>query len=348
MYDPTFKMAFQWDIPLLEGYEYEFISNESSRPGSYHFKGIINKELIAKVKEWQPDAILVYGWSFDSHLKALRYFKNKMPVFFRGDSTLLDEQSGFSAKKMLRRIFLRWVYRHIDKALYTGEANKKYYQAHGVNGDKLVYAPHAIDNKRFQHNEEESINKAVEWRKKLMIPVEAIILLFAGKLESKKNPQLLLEVFLELNNPAVHLIIAGNGELESQLKQQSANHPRIHFIGFQNQEQMPVVYRMADIFILPSGGPGETWGLAINEAMACARPVIVSDACGGSHDLVIQDKNGLIVQRNNKENLKKAIRQLIAKQKIGLQAMGKNSLEHIQHFSLEVVADGIENALLRK
>jgi glycosyltransferase involved in cell wall biosynthesis len=271
-----------------------------------------------------------------------------MPVFFRGDSTLLDEQSGFSVKKMLRRIFLRWVYRHIDKALYTGEANKKYYQAHGVNGDKLVYAPHAIDNKRFQHNEEESINKAVEWRKKLMIPVEAIILLFAGKLESKKNPQLLLEVFLELNNPAVHLIIAGNGELESQLKQLSANHPRIHFIGFQNQEQMPVVYRMADIFILPSGGPGETWGLAINEAMACARPVIVSDACGGSNDLVIQDKNGLIVQRNNKEDLKKAIQQLIVKQKIGLQAMGKNSLEHVQHFSLEVVADGIENALLRK
>ena len=347
VYDPTFKMAFQWDIPVLEGYDYEFVSNESSEPGSHHFKGIINKQLIGKVGEWQPDAILVYGWSFDSHLKALRYFKNKIPVFFRGDSTLLDEMPGFSLKKMVRRIFLRWVYHHIDKALYTGEANKKYFLAHGVNSDKLEYAPHAIDNKRFQNNEEESINKALEWRKKLNIPVDAIILLFAGKLELKKNPQLLLEVFMELDNPTVHLVIAGNGELESQLKQQSANHSKVHFIGFQNQEQMPVVYRMADIYILPSGGPGETWGLAINEAMACARPVIVSDACGGSQDLVVQDKNGIIVQRNNKTDLKKAIQQLMAREKKGIQAMGKNSLEHIQHFSLESVSEVIENALLR-
>ena len=348
VYDPTFKMSFQWDIPVLEGYEYEFIRNESPKPGSHHFKGIINKELIAKVREWQPNAVLVYGWSFDSHLKALRYFKNKIPVFFRGDSTLLDEKPGFSWKKMLRRIFLRWVYSHIDKALYTGVANKKYYQAHGVNDNKLEYAPHAIDNKRFQQNAEEAINKAMEWRKELNIPVDAIILLFAGKLELKKNPQLLLEVIMELDNPAVHMVIAGNGELESKLKQQSANYSRVHFIGFQNQEQMPIVYRMADIFILPSGGPGETWGLAINEAMACGNAVIVSDACGGSQDLVIQDKNGLIVRRNDRNDLKNAIQQLVAKEKKGLQAMGKSSIEHIQHFSLEVVADGIENALLGK
>jgi len=346
VYDPNFKMAFQWDIPVLEGYEYEFIRNESPKPGSHHFKGIINKELIAKVREWQPDALLVYGWSFDSHLKALRYFKNKIPVFFRGDSTLLDEKPGFSLKKMLRRIFLRWVYSHIDKALYTGEANKKYYLAHGVNSDKLEYAPHAIDNRRFQQNAEESINKAMEWRQELNIPVDAILLLFAGKLELKKNPILLLDVFLELNSPSAHLVIAGNGELESQLKQQSANHPRIHFIGFQNQEQMPVVYRMADIFILPSGGPGETWGLAINEAMACGKAVIVSDACGGSQDLVISNKNGLIVRRNDSNDLKNAIQQLLAKEKKGLQTMGKSSVEHIQHFSLEVVANRIENALV--
>ena len=59
------------------------------------------------------------------------------------------------------------------------------------------------------------------------------------------------------------------------------------------------------------------------------------------------DKNGIIVKRNSKEDLKKAIQQLIAKERKGLQAMGKSSLEYIQRFSLETVADAIEKTLLR-
>ncbi len=43
------------------------------------------------------------------------------------------------------------------------------------------------------------------------------------------------------------------------------------FLDFQNQQKMPLVYRLCDIFVLPSMGPGETWGLAVNEAMACKR-----------------------------------------------------------------------------
>ncbi|RYG43910.1 MAG: glycosyltransferase family 1 protein, partial [Chitinophagaceae bacterium] len=40
-FDPDFKKVIEWDIPLLEGYAYEFLTNKSSDPGTHHFRGII-------------------------------------------------------------------------------------------------------------------------------------------------------------------------------------------------------------------------------------------------------------------------------------------------------------------
>ena len=70
------------------------------------------------------------------------------------------------------------------------------------------------------------------------------------------------------------------------------------FLGFQNQNIMPAVYRLADIFVLPSQGPGETWGLAINEALGCGVPVIASNKCGGAIDL-LESSNGLIINTSS-------------------------------------------------
>jgi hypothetical protein len=74
-------------------------------------------------------------------------FQGKVPVLFRGDSTLLNEQPG--VRKKVRRIFLRWVYKHIDHALYVGTNNKQYFLTHGLKEHQLHYVPHAIDNERF-------------------------------------------------------------------------------------------------------------------------------------------------------------------------------------------------------
>src|SRR6185437_9098032 len=78
-YDPDFERSIDWDIPLLEGYEYEFLQNTAREKGSHHYKGIRNPQIIEKINEWKPDAILVYGWKFQSHIKVIRHFKNKIP-----------------------------------------------------------------------------------------------------------------------------------------------------------------------------------------------------------------------------------------------------------------------------
>jgi glycosyltransferase involved in cell wall biosynthesis len=292
-YDPDFRKTIEWDIPLLDGYSYKFVENTSSNPGSHHFKGIINPSLNQEIEACNPDILWVWGWAFESHLKAMRHFKGKIPVWFRGDSTLLDEHKGFSLKNIARRMYLTWVYRHVDKAFYVGTHNKDYFIKHGLKETQLVYAPHAIDNERFSDETGEKTIRAKKWRKELGFDETDAVLLFAGKFEPKKNPIFMLELAEIIDTPAVKFLMVGNGVLESALKEKTKNDPRFVFLDFQNQSQMPVLYRVADFFILPSLGPNETWGLAMNEALASGTKVLTSDFCGGAIDL-INDENGFV------------------------------------------------------
>ncbi len=199
-FDPGFGKNIEWDIPLLQGYEYSFIKNISATPGSHLYKGIDNPTLIMEIEAWKADAVLIYGWSFKSHLQCIRYFTKKISVLFRGDSTLLDPQP--LLKKLMRFVFLRWVYRHIDFALYVGTNNKMYFEKCGVPGRKLFFAPHAVDNSRFADDETKNYEKkAAAWRKELMIGETDTVFLFAGKLEEKKDPGLLIDVFIKLKQP---------------------------------------------------------------------------------------------------------------------------------------------------
>src|SRR5262249_6896836 len=72
--DPGFARAIQWDIPLLEGYEYEFVENVAAHPGTDRFWGLRNPDLNRIVTRWQPEAVLVFGWNCASHLSLLRHF----------------------------------------------------------------------------------------------------------------------------------------------------------------------------------------------------------------------------------------------------------------------------------
>jgi glycosyltransferase involved in cell wall biosynthesis len=293
----------------------------------------------------------------------MRYFKGKIPVYFRGDSTLLDERS--ELKKIARRFFLRWVYSNIDYAFYVGTRNKEYFLAHGLKPAQLIFAPHAIDNERFYDKDGSYRQKALEWRQSLGIKDDDFVFLFAGKLEPKKNPMLLLKAFMQLNIPKSHLIFVGNGILESALKNyvtlrtrqvgtgkaQCDNHCNIHFLDFQNQSAMPIVYRLGNVFVLPSQGPGETWGLAVNEAMACGLPVIVSDKAGCSVDLVEQDKNGYIFKSNDEEELINVMSLCIDKWKYDknkFDEMSVNSLNKIKGYSMDALAENILNGIRQK
>jgi len=341
-YDPGFEKSIEWDIPLLEGYEYTFLQNTSKNPGSHHFGGIKNQTIINEINEYAPNAILVFGWSYVSHLKVMRHFKGRIPVYFRGDSTLLDNAKSTTKDKIklfFKKHFLRWVYSNVDKVFYVGSANKAYFEWVGLEENQLIFAPHAIDNNRFA---QDYTFEASEMKETLKIPETAIVILFAGKLESKKNPFLLLNSFIDAKTENLHLVFVGNGKEEKELKehaQSSSKKDFIHFIGFQNQSMMPIWYNIADIFCLPSKGPGETWGLAVNEAMACGKAIIVSNRVGCADDLIKVRVNGWVFESIKQLQLKKIIEKIPEKSR--LKKMGLASKKIIKNWKLDIAAENI-------
>ena len=338
-FDPGFGKKINWDIPLLQGYDYEWVKNTSGDPGTHHFRGVINPELIDCINLWQPDALLVFGWAFQSHFKVMRYYKNKLPVYFRGDSTLLDVPNGI--KSFLRSVLLRWVYRHIDHAFYVGTNNKAYFKKHGLVDEHLTFAPHAVDNNRFAAKNNDG---ALKLRQSLGIADGDALVLFAGKFEEKKSPMILLNAFLTLSEPGIHLLFVGDGILENPLKTQASAGKNIHFMSFQNQLAMPAIYQACDLFCLPSKGPGETWGLAVNEAMAAGRPVLVSNKVGCAADLVIPGFTGDVFDSENLSDITKKLRVLI-NDRPQLKTLGINAKKQIACWNFDVQVAAIINRL---
>ena len=358
--DPDFGKKVSWDIPLLDGYKWHLSNNISANPGSKTWRGIDCPQLINEISDYQPDAVMVIGWNFKSHFRVMRHFKGKTQVWFTGDSTLLDEQPGI--KRIIRRLLLKFVYSYVDKAFYVGSNNKAYFQAHGLKENQLIFFPHAIDNNRFEGKGGNHEKQAHVWKKELGIPEGSVTLLFAGKLEPKKDPLLLVQSVIEINkstparrsrsstkllakiegvggNQRINLIFVGDGPLASAIHPLTKQHSWLHHIPFQNQSIMPVVYRLGDVFVLPSKGPGETWGLAINEAMASKRPVIASDRVGCAADLIQSGLNGEIFSSGNKESLIQGIRKIIDGD---MHKFGEEALKIVREWSYQKKCESIE------
>jgi len=342
-YDSGFGAEVKWDIPLLEGYPYQFVRNVAKRPGPDHFWGLNTPTLSREIEAWAPDAVLVYTWNSSAHLQVMRHFKGRLPVLFRGDSTLLDPRPWW--RSLLRRLALTWVYSHVDVAIAVGTHNRDYFLWCGVPSRHIALAPHSVDTVRFAADSARHEDQAAQWRQELGIAPEALVILFAGKLQPKKNPHLLLDAFNAMEERA-HLVFVGNGELEGELKAQAVAHERVHFMPFQNQSIMPAVYRLGDVFVLPSQGPEETWGLAMNEAMASGRAVIASTRVGGACDLIASGENGWIFESGDRKGLADLLRQAVDCGRATLHRMGRAAQERSVNWSTEASARCIGEAVL--
>lgn len=330
--DRGFGQSFAWDIPLLEGYQSEFVDNHSKDVGSHNYAGIDLPTLNQQIEKWGPDAVLVYGWRYKAHWSAIKYFSGKVPVFFRGDSTQLDKRSFW--RQILRKLTLTYVYRNVDIAFSVGACNRNYFLANGLKSNQIIHAPHSVDNDRFSST---GFRAGNEIREKLGIAEDEISMLYCGKLERIKGPDLLFDAIksCDLNN--THLIIAGSGSLENSLKRQGLRN--IHFMGFQNQSEIPSLYHAADVLVFPSRS--DSWGLAINEAMACGCAIIASDRAGAAIDLVKQGENGWIYNPDRPGELVNAINEATSMGRRELARYGEQSKILIKDWSIQAQVDKI-------
>jgi glycosyltransferase involved in cell wall biosynthesis len=341
--DRGFGKELQWDVPLLEGYAHVFVANRSGDPGTHHLAGLHNPTLVSELLSWRPDALLLFGYAYRSHLSLLldpRLWR--APLLLRGDSHQLAPRAGL--KPLLAQLLRRLLFRRFAAGLPVGQANAAWMAKSGIR--RLYLAPHAVDNARFQAAAPEAERAAQAWRQQLGIPAAAPVVLFAGKFEAKKRPLDLLEAFAALHHPTAVLVFVGAGPLEAELKRRAASLGlgQVMFQGFQNQRAMPRTYALADLVVLPSYGPGETWGLCINEAMNLAKPVIVSSHVGCGPDLVIPSETGWMFPAGDVSALTACLAEALHDPQ-RLKAMGQNARSRIDRFSYAQATAGLLKAL---
>ena len=345
-YDPGFGKSIKWDVPLLDGYPFEFVPNISSRPGTDHFFGLRNPTLANRVTDFGPDAALLIGYNHPSFLRMIFAqwpLSSPIPLIFRGDShRLVASRAGW--RDQMKRALITAVYKRFAACLYVGTANREYFRWYGVPDERLYFSPHAIHTERFTAGADATQHEAVAWRMSLGVPPDHLLVMFAGKFEEKKRPTDLLEAFVRLGRAHASLLFVGAGHLEGELRQRAHNVANVHFAPFQNQSQMPRTYLAADLFVLPSYGPGETWGLAINEALSLARPVITSDHVGCTADLVSPGRNGLVFRAGDVADLTHKLREALSDGE-RLLRWGEEGRRIVERYKYEQASEGLFAAM---
>lgn len=343
--DSGFGIPVAWDIPLTAGYEFELVPNSASDPGTHHFLGLRNPTLVPRVTAWRPDIVVIHGWAWLSHLQALHAFhKRKIHSLFRGDSHLLDAKLS-GPRWWAKRAVLRRVFSWPEGFLVVGSANRAYYKTFEVPEDRLYPCPHSIEVARFAEPAAAYEAAAAQWRQELEILQDQPVLLFAGKFERKKRPLALMRAVQRLNNPRAVLVMVGGGELQTEIDAIAARDPgRFRVLPFQNQTRMPTVYRLGDVFILPSEY-NETWGLAINEALSCGRPVVVSNRVGCAAD-VVDPKCGRVFPWNDLSMMTKLLEEIIGDPQ-RLMQMRRAATERAWLFDIAVTGEALMEAVSR-
>lgn len=342
-FDAGFGREVTWDLDLRTGYDHEFVPNLAKQPHQSGFWGIHAPDLPSRILAWGAEAVLVIGWSIRSHLNVMRTLHGRVPIYFRGDSTLLDPLP--LHRRLLRKGLLSWIYRHVDVAFAVGTRSREYFRFAGLRDEQIEFAPHSIDNERFMSWDEANRQQADLDRYALGIAEDSVAFVFAGKLGDVKDPLTLLSAF-EAHQREVHsshLILVGSGPLESAMKSRGV--PNTHFLGFVNQTQLPVVYRMGDLLMLPS--KSETWGLAVNEAMASGLPACVSGQVGCAVDLIQQGQTGWVVPSGDTASLKEVLDKASGLGRQSLRQMGRTAQDLIRNWSFSRQVHAVTERLKR-
>ena len=349
--DKGFGVRVEWDTPLLEGYNYEFLplikgAQNEKTIGSV---GPLNYGVKRKLAEGNFNTVWVHGYNYLTNLQAIRAANSLcIPVLLRAESTLHDRPRS-RTKLAMKKLFFNRLKPRISAVLSIGDENAAYWKQNFGPQFPIFPCYYAVDNQFFKRECAIASQKREDFRASLGLEPTRPVILFAAKLIPRKRCADLLEAFLQLSKsspiePIPYLLIVGDGVQRSSLESRSteAHSGDVRFLGFRNQSELPRFYDLCNVFVLPS--VDEPWGLAINEVMNAARPVIVSDQVGCQKNLVRPGVNGRVVAAGDVEALAEALRTVLANEE-SAQAMGAESLRIINGYSFEQNVLGLRQAL---
>ena len=305
-----FEVPFEWDVDLLSGYSHTFLTNTSRRPTTNAFRGCDTPELKQIIRRRNFDAFIVFGWYLKSHWQAIRGCRRaNIPILVRGDSQLLGHRSAL--KSLAKLVTHRLALRQFDGFLSVGQRNRQYLLRYGVPQNRIFFSPHFVNNVWFAERAKVFKARRMEIRAGWGAISSTFVVMFAGKFLSNKRPLDLIKALdlLIIEGMEVMAIFVGSGKLESEMRRLAAQlNVRAVFAGFQNQTDMPKFYSCADVLVVLS--KNETWGLVVNEGMACGLPAIVSDTVGCGPDLIEEGRTGFTYPLGNVEALADRIKQV--------------------------------------
>jgi glycosyltransferase involved in cell wall biosynthesis len=356
-FDKGFGQQLAWDVPLLEGYPSTVLNAEDPKGSSKERLAHFERQISALLNQEPFDAVWVHGWAHPFTQAAWRQARSrKIPLMLRGE-TFLGCVRGGKLRRLAHKLIFSRKFREVSAFLAVGKLNAELYRAYGVEPQRIFRAAYVVDNAFFQKRCQEAAPNREKLRAELGIEPGRPVILFCAKLIDVKDPGTLIRAVGKLVNPerqgnhivtnaatAPVLLMVGDGELRPALEKlaQEAAPGLVKFLGFQNQTELPALYDLCDVFVLPSRF--EPWGLVVNEVMNAGKTVVVSDQVGSGPDLVREGGNGSIFPAGDVARLTQILDRWCGDEAAREQA-GRKSLEIISKWGFDEVLQGLREAM---
>lgn len=290
--------------------------------------------------ECEPDVVVINGYSDAIMREAARWARKwGAGVILFSETTEGDRRRWWVVEEVKRH----WVSRHVDCALVGGAAHRRYIMKLGIASERTWKGYDVVDNGYFSRRAEEVGRKSAELRDVWRLPGQYF--LYVGRLAPEKNLLRLLQAYRLFRESCsgFDLVLVGDGPQRSRLQRfsRSTGIQGLHWLGWMDSSTLPIFYSLAEALVLPS--VSEPWGLVVNEAMACSRPVLVSNRCGCAPELVESGRNGFTFDPYNVNELA-GVMLKVAQDGCDRQAMGRASREIISHWSPELFAENLLKA----
>ncbi len=218
------------------------------------------------------------------------------------------------APQTRRRVRLKsavgnWMVRRLGyrPLVHSSSVRKGVANAYGISQDAIALIPLGIDTAHFARP---AVSRT-EWRQRMAIPLDALVVLYVARLVPPKNVALYVDIartVIERIDRAFFLIV-GDGPLKTALEglvRESGLEHKIRFLGFRGD--LVSIYHGSDLFLSTSNYEG--FGLAIVEAMAAGRPVVATSV-GGVPEVVVDGTTGRLCAPEDANGLAHAVLELL-------------------------------------
>jgi len=179
---------------------------------------------------------------------------------------------------------------------------------------------------------------AAPLRDKLGIPKQVPLAIFAGRFCPEKRLDVVLRAHAGMpEDQRPHLVLIGEGMHDEVYRAEASKRSRLSVLPFvHDRRELAALLVAADFYI--ASGPGETFGLAIAEALACGLPVVSVDE-GAAPDRVAGSPCGRLYRHGDADSCREALRSMINALSPGLRAAARDHAE--RHYSWRRTFDSL-------